>query len=183
MYDDTRLIDLAKRLRSGRIDRRRFLAGSAALGASAAAVSSALRIAPTRAQDMREVTMWTAWVDPAYSDVNAVVEAYNAQATDHQVTLVQIPPASETATTQLMTAVRGGTGPDLAPPRRREQGHRQARPPVRAPRDGRGLLRRAARGGDDPHPRRGGRGGRLGQGRSQLTQLAWLPGVATSCVS
>jgi hypothetical protein len=61
MNDDVRLIDLARKLRSGRIDRRQFLAGTAALGASAAAVSSALRIAPTRAQDMREVTMWTAW--------------------------------------------------------------------------------------------------------------------------
>lgn len=113
MNDDVRLVDLSRKLRSGRIDRRRFLEGAAAIGASAAAISSALRIAPVRAQDKRKVTMWTAWTDPTYTNVGAVVDAYNAQATDHEVELVQIPPASETDTTQLMTAVRGGTGPDI----------------------------------------------------------------------
>jgi multiple sugar transport system substrate-binding protein len=107
------LLDLSRKFRSGRIDRRQFLAGAAALGASATAISSALRIAPARAQETRTVTMWTAWVDPTYTNISAVVDAYNEQATDHQVELVQIPPASETDTTQLMTAVRGGTGPDI----------------------------------------------------------------------
>jgi multiple sugar transport system substrate-binding protein len=113
MIDDIRLRDLARKFRSGRIDRRKFLQGTTALGASAAAVSSALRAAPSRAQEAREVTMWTAWTADTYDHITAVVTAYNEQATDHQVTLVQIPPASETDTTQLMTAVRGGTGPDI----------------------------------------------------------------------
>jgi multiple sugar transport system substrate-binding protein len=113
MNDDVRLLDLSRKFRSGRIDRRQFLAGAAALGASATAISSALRIAPARAQDMREVTMWTAWTASTFEHVTAVVDAYNEQASGHQVNLVQIPPADETDTTQLMTAVRGGTGPDI----------------------------------------------------------------------
>jgi multiple sugar transport system substrate-binding protein len=57
--------------------------------------------------------MWTAWETSTFENISAVVDAYNAQATDHQVNLVQTPPADETDTTQLMTAVRGGTGPDI----------------------------------------------------------------------
>jgi multiple sugar transport system substrate-binding protein len=87
--------------------------GTAALGVSAAAVSSALRAAPARAQDMREVTMWSAWSPPSIDYLQQTVDTYNEQATDHQINLVPIPPASETDTTQLMTAVRGGTGPDI----------------------------------------------------------------------
>lgn len=113
MNTDVQLRALARKLRSGRIDRRQFVQGTAALGVSATAISSALRAAPSHAQDAGEVTMWTAWVAPAFDHVQAVVDAYNEQANSHQVNLVQIPPASETDTTQLMTAVRGGTGPDI----------------------------------------------------------------------
>jgi multiple sugar transport system substrate-binding protein len=107
------LHDLARQLRSHRIDRRQFLAGAAAIGASATAVSSALRAAPARAQEATEVTFWTTYTANDLANVQAVVDGYNAQASGHQVKLVQIPPAQVTDTTTLMTAVRGGTGPDL----------------------------------------------------------------------
>jgi len=110
---NSELQSLATKLRSGRIDRRQFFKGAAALGASATAISSALRIAPTRAQDATEVTFWTTYTANDLANVQAVVDGYNAQAQGHQVKLVQIPPAQVTDTTTLMTAVRGGTGPDL----------------------------------------------------------------------
>src|SRR5215213_6097770 len=110
---NSELQSLATKLRSGRIDRRQFFKGAAALGASATAISSALRITPTIAQDATEVTFWTTYTANDLANVQAVVDGYNAQATGHQVKLVQIPPAQVTDTTTLMTAVRGGTGPDL----------------------------------------------------------------------
>jgi multiple sugar transport system substrate-binding protein len=113
MGSDATLHSLAGQLRSGRIDRRRFMQGAAALGATATAISSALRVAPTRAQGATEVTFWTTYVANDLANVQAVVDGYNAQAQGHQVKLVQIPPAQVTDTTTLMTAVRGGTGPDL----------------------------------------------------------------------
>jgi multiple sugar transport system substrate-binding protein len=87
--------------------------GAAALGATATAISSALRAMPTVAQGTTEVTFWTTYVANDLANVQAVVDGYNAQAQGNQVKLVQIPPAQVTDTTTLMTAVRGGTGPDL----------------------------------------------------------------------
>jgi multiple sugar transport system substrate-binding protein len=87
--------------------------GAAALGVTATAISSALRVSPTIAQSTTEVTFWTTYVANDLANVQAVVDGYNAQAQGSQVKLVQIPPAQVTDTTTLMTAVRGGTGPDL----------------------------------------------------------------------
>jgi multiple sugar transport system substrate-binding protein len=108
-----RLHDLASQLRSRRIDRRRFLQGAAALGASATAVSSVLRATSTRAQDAGEVLFWCDFTAQDFANVKAVADAYNAQATGAKVNLVQIPPGNETDVTKLMTAVRSGTGPDI----------------------------------------------------------------------
>ena len=58
MGNDADLRTLTRQLRSGRIDRRRFMQGAAALGATATAISSALRAAPSRAQDAGEVLFW-----------------------------------------------------------------------------------------------------------------------------
>ena len=91
MGDNAALQTLARQLRSGRIDRRKFMQGAAALGVSATAISSALRIAPTRAQDAGTVTFWTTYVANDLDNVQAVVDGYNAQSTAGQVELVQIP--------------------------------------------------------------------------------------------
>src|SRR5690349_2070589 len=81
MGSDATLHSLAGQLRSGRIDRRRFMQGAAALGATATAISSALRVAPTRAQDAGEVLFWCDFVANDFANVKAVADAYNAQAT------------------------------------------------------------------------------------------------------
>lgn len=67
-----------------------------------------------QAQDVREVTFWTGHGEPDLTPLKQIVEAFNAENPDINVTLVQIPPG-QTATdvTRLMTAVRGGTGPDV----------------------------------------------------------------------
>lgn len=107
------LHDLAGQLRSRRIDRRRFMQGAAALGVSGTAISSALRSRGAMAQDATTVTFWTTFTDPDLSILQGMVETYNEQASGHQVELTQLPPAEVTDVTQLMTAVRGGTGPDV----------------------------------------------------------------------
>lgn len=100
--------------RATSLDRRRLLKlGAGALGASALGVATAPRVIVRAAQDQPTVTFWTAFIDPELAVLKSMVETYNEQATDHQVELVQIPPAQVTDVTKLMTAVRGGTGPDI----------------------------------------------------------------------
>jgi multiple sugar transport system substrate-binding protein len=107
------LHDLARQLRSRRIDRRHFLQGAAALGASATAISSALRVAPAaRAQDAGKVVFWTTHTEPDLAGLQMIVDNFNQENPDVQAELVQVV-GSETDTTKLMTAVRGGTGPDV----------------------------------------------------------------------
>ena len=65
------------------------------------------------AQDVREVTFWTDFSNPVLKAIKQIVENFNAETPDINVTLVQVPPGSETDVTRLMTAVRGGTGPDV----------------------------------------------------------------------
>src|SRR5215218_440639 len=107
------LRDLIGQMRSGRLKRRQFMTRAAAMGLSATAISGALRQVPTRAQDAVKVTFWSKATPPGIDWLRGVVDAYNAQATDHQVDLVQIPPASVDTDEKLMTTVRGGSGPDV----------------------------------------------------------------------
>jgi len=105
--------DLVGQLKSNKLSRRQFMTRAAAVGVSATAVSGVLRTMPTRAQDTKEITFWTTFTNVDFDHLQAVVDPYNAQAQGHQVKLTQIPPAQVTDTTQLMTAVRGGVGPDV----------------------------------------------------------------------
>jgi ABC-type glycerol-3-phosphate transport system substrate-binding protein len=105
--------DLVGKVKSGKLTRRQFMTRAAALGVSATAVSSVLRTIPTRAQDNKEITMWTTFPDVSFDYLQKVVDPYNAQAQGHQVKLIQIPPAQVEDSSKLMTAVRGGTGPDV----------------------------------------------------------------------
>jgi len=107
------LRDLIGQMHSRRLGRRQFMTRAAAMGLSATAISGALRQVPTRAQSNTEVLFWSTYTEPSFSWVQGVVDAYNAQAQGHQVKLVQIPPAEVDDTTKLVTAVRGGTGPDV----------------------------------------------------------------------
>jgi multiple sugar transport system substrate-binding protein len=107
------LRDLIGQMRSRRIDRRQFMTRAAALGLSATAISGALRQVPTRAQETKTVAFWSKFTPPAIDHVRGIVDAYNAQATGHQVELTQIPPSEVDDDAKLMAAVRGGSGPDV----------------------------------------------------------------------
>ena len=65
------------------------------------------------AQDVREVTFWTGHGEPDLTALEQIVDNFNAENPDINVTLVQIPPGEETDVTRLMTAVWGGSGPDV----------------------------------------------------------------------
>jgi ABC-type glycerol-3-phosphate transport system substrate-binding protein len=58
------------------------------------------------------VTFWTTHTPPDLDALQAIVDAFNAENADVQVTLTQ-KVGGETDTTALMTAVRGGVGPDV----------------------------------------------------------------------
>lgn len=103
---------LGRQLEGRRTNRRRFLQGAAGLGA-AAAIGGPRVIVPARAQSGPTVTFWTGFTDPDLAILKNMVETFNGETTDFQVELVQIPPAEVTDVSKLMTAVRGGTGPDV----------------------------------------------------------------------
>lgn len=107
------LRDLIGQMRSRRLGRRQFMTRAAAMGLSATAISGALRQVPTSAQSSDTVQFWTTFTDPDLATLKSMVETYNGQATGLKAELVQIPPAQVTDVTKLMTAVRGGTGPDV----------------------------------------------------------------------
>lgn len=96
-----------------RATRRGLLKGTAAAGLSAAALGLPRVVVPARAQDGELVTFWTTFTPPDLDIMKTMVETFNAQSGGTQVELVQIPPAEVTDVAKLMTAVRGGTGPDV----------------------------------------------------------------------
>ena len=104
--------DLVRKMRSGRITRRHFIQSATALGLSATSISSALRANPAHAQDASKVTFWTTHTEPDLSGLQMIVDNFNSENSDVQAELVQVV-GGETDTTKLMTAVRGGVGPDV----------------------------------------------------------------------
>ncbi len=57
-------------------------------------------------------TFWTSHTPPDSDSLKHVIDTYNGQSTVGCVKMVQVP-GSETDVTKLMTAVRGGSGPDV----------------------------------------------------------------------
>jgi multiple sugar transport system substrate-binding protein len=104
--------DRVRKMRSGRITRRHFIQSASALGVSATTISSVLHTNPAHAQDASTVTFWTTHNEPDLSTLQMIVDVFNAENSDIQAQLVQVV-GSETDTTKLMTAVRGGVGPDV----------------------------------------------------------------------
>lgn len=107
---------LVSQLKSHKIGRRQFMLKAAAAGFSATAIAgtvAGVRSIPARAQDARKVTFWSAFTDPDKTVLTNMVNTFNAQSTDFQVEFVSTPPEQVTDSTKLMTAVRGGTGPDI----------------------------------------------------------------------
>jgi multiple sugar transport system substrate-binding protein len=109
---DAAFRDLTRKMRSGRITRRSFMQRAGALGVSATAISSALRANPSYAQEAGTVEFWTTHTPPDLDALQMIVDAFNAENADLQVTLTP-KVGGETDTTALMTAVRGGVGPDV----------------------------------------------------------------------
>lgn len=60
----------------------------------------------------KQITFWTNFTPPFSDYLQKMVDSYNASQSAVQAKLVQVP-GSETDISKLMTAVRGGTGPDV----------------------------------------------------------------------
>src|SRR5215208_2884074 len=94
------------------LNRRQLLGGAAAAGAGAA-LFTPKRFYVGKAQTQAPVTFWTTFTEPDLNHLQAIVDQFNAENTDVLVTLTQIPPAEVTDVSKLVTAVRGGEGPDV----------------------------------------------------------------------
>lgn len=95
---------------SRRISRRRLVQGSAGLTAAVAA-SSTFAVPMINAQEKGEVLAWTTHSNEDFDSIERIVEEFNEQSDTTTVKLEQVP-GDETDATKLITAVRGGTGPD-----------------------------------------------------------------------
>src|SRR5688500_20403033 len=97
-----------------RIDRRSLVKGTAGAAGAAALASSAFHVPNVIArQEKTPVLFWTASTADSLASQQRIVDEFNAQSEDVEVTLEQIPPGEVTDSAKLITAVRGGTGPDV----------------------------------------------------------------------
>ena len=109
-HDFKRIDDMLR----ARANRRNVLRGAAGLGVGAAALGgTGLRRITSARQEKTPVTFWTTHADPDLTVLKAIVDSFNAENPEIEVTLTQLPPAEVTDVAKLMTAVRGGTGPDV----------------------------------------------------------------------
>ncbi len=92
---------------------RRKLIGSAAAAGAGAALFTPKRFYIGKAQTPTPVTFWTTFTEPDLGHLQAITDAFNAENPDVLVTLTQIPPEEVTDVSKLVTAVRGGEGPDV----------------------------------------------------------------------
>ena len=65
------------------------------------------------AQDATKVVFWVSHGEPDLSAIKEIVANFNEENPEIQVEIVQIPPGDEADVSKLMTAVRGGVGPDV----------------------------------------------------------------------
>ncbi len=94
------------------VSRRTLVKGAAGAGALAAAGSAVFAVPMVSAQEKAPVVFWTTHSDLGLEALQAIGEAYNAQSDAYTVEVVQRPPADVTDSSSLITAVRGGEGPD-----------------------------------------------------------------------
>jgi ABC-type glycerol-3-phosphate transport system substrate-binding protein len=94
------------------VSRRSLVKGAASLGAAAAA-SSVFAVPMINAQEKGKVTFWTTHSDIGLKALQQIGTDFNAQSTTSEVEVVQRPPADVTDSSSLITAVRGGEGPDV----------------------------------------------------------------------
>jgi ABC-type glycerol-3-phosphate transport system substrate-binding protein len=94
------------------VSRRTLVKGAAGAGALAAAGSAVFAVPMVNAQEKSPVVFWTTHTDIGLEALKAIGENYNAQSDAYTVEVVQRPPAQVTDSSSLITAVRGGEGPD-----------------------------------------------------------------------
>lgn len=96
-----------------RVDRRKVLKGTAATGIGLGAASSAFAVPNILAQEKAPVVFWTTHTATGFEALTQIGEDFNAQSDAYTVEVVQRPPADVTDSSSLITAVRGGEGPDV----------------------------------------------------------------------
>jgi len=97
----------------GGLTRRQFVGRAAAAGVAAAGASAiSAPVFIRNAFAATPVSFWTSHTDPDLEGIKKIVSDFNAANPDIEVKLTQVV-GSETDVTKLMTAVRGGTGPDV----------------------------------------------------------------------
>ncbi len=102
---------LLDRTAAKQVSRRSLVKGAAGLGAAAAA-SSVFTVPNVMGQAKGKVTFWTTHSDIGFDALTKIGQDFNAQSTANEVEVVQRPPADVSDSSSLITAVRGGEGPD-----------------------------------------------------------------------
>ncbi len=95
------------------VTRRSLVKGAAGAGALAAAGSAVFAVPMVNAQEKAPVTFWTTHSGIGFDALTKIGEEFNAQSETSTVEVVQRPPADVSDSASLITAVRGGEGPDV----------------------------------------------------------------------
>ena len=97
-----------------RVNRRTLVKGTAGAAGGAALASKAFHVPNIIArQEKTPVLFWTGFTANSLESLQRITDEFNAQSENVEVTLEQIPPGEVTDSAKLITAVRGGTGPDV----------------------------------------------------------------------
>jgi len=95
------------------LSRRGFMKTAAAASLVGAAASTTYFAPTVLGQSKGKVTFWTTHSDLGFQALTQIGNDFNAQSEQYEVEVVQRPPADETDSSSLITAVRGGEGPDV----------------------------------------------------------------------
>jgi len=112
MDRDRMLNSVTSRVAGKHITRRGLVKGATGLGVAAAA-STTFTMPMINAQEKGKVTFWTTHSDIGLDALKKIGEDFNAQSSTSEVEVIQRPPADVSDSSSLITAVRGGEGPDV----------------------------------------------------------------------
>lgn len=99
------------KLTRSRVSRRTLVKGALGTGVAVAA-STRYHVPMIARQAKTPIKFWTTFSGTGLQFLTNIVNDFNAQSQDVATEIVQIPPAEVTDSSKLITAVRGGTGPD-----------------------------------------------------------------------
>lgn len=98
---------------TSRLNRRKLIKGTAGVAGASALASSSFHAPNIIARQAKTpVVFWTQSTAIGLESQQSIVNAFNEQSPDVEVTLEQVPPGDVTDSAKLITAVRGGSGPD-----------------------------------------------------------------------